>query len=84
MKWRVLKPSDFHIGHRLGEFSKTRILAVFRQKASRKKKPTASAANLHIFNAAKIERIRKIKSGQTRKPLFDYKPETHNQFESIS
>lgn len=72
--WRCLRVSPLHVGFKAGSFAKPRLLAVFRQKASRKKKPTAAAAAANLVSEAKISRIRQKKAGFKKRSVGEFSP----------
>lgn len=67
--YRGLRVSDFHGGFKLGQFAKPRTLAIFRQKASRKKKPTTASATSQLASEAQIAKIRQTKAGQRKRSI---------------
>lgn len=81
--WKGLKLTDLQTGFKLGSFIRTRTLAIFRQKATRKKKPTYKAATAAMLNEIKISKIRQIKSGQRRKSVGQYSQSFDAQFTAI-
>lgn len=72
--WRGLKVSRFHVGFKAGSLATPRLLAVFRQKASRKKKPTIAAAAASLMTETKIARIRQKKAGYKKRSVGDHSP----------
>ena len=64
MRWRTLVASDWHVGCKLGEFSKTRQRAVFRAKTLKKKSRPPQTTYL---KALRIERLRHLRSGKVRR-----------------
>jgi len=63
-RWRTFYITGWHVGHKFGEFAKTRQRAVFRAKVLKKK--TKSSKTLLLKNL-QINRIRLLKSGKIRK-----------------
>lgn len=81
--WKGLKLLNAQTGFKLGSFIRTRTLAIFRQKAARKKKPTYKAATTAMLNEIKISKIRQIKSGQRRKSVGQYSQSFDAQFTAV-
>lgn len=82
--WRNLRVGRWHCGLRLGEFAKTRTLAVFRQKAIRKKRPVQILTTAQLTHAANIEKIRQIKAGQRKRGIGKYALAFEQQFTAVS
>lgn len=61
--WRIVFLSEWHTGFKLGSFAKTKQLALFRQKAARKKKPVIKNTFVQLKKNTYIENIKQIKTG---------------------
>lgn len=82
--WRGVRLSKWHIGQKGGALARSRVLAIFRQKATRKKKPTAvSTANQKRLDA-KIEQVRQVKAGQRKRTIQAYNPAFEAQYGAVS
>lgn len=81
--WRGFYLSRYHVGFKAGAFAKPRVLAIFRQKATRKKKPTASSATANLAAEAQIARIRQVKAGQRRRSIGKFNPAYDAQLTAV-
>lgn len=81
--WKGIKLTELRVGFKLGSFLRTRTIAVFRQKALRKKKPVVKTTATSLLNEAKIAKIRQVKAGQRRKNINQYNPNFDAQFQLV-
>ncbi len=61
-KWKGLHLKKLHIGYKLGSFSRTRILAVFQQAKTRKKKAKSNLIKASpVLSQLKLDKAKKFK-----------------------
>lgn len=82
--WRSVRLTRWHVGFKAGELGRTRVMAVFRQKATRKKKPSLAGRSAQKISDARIESIRQVRSGQKRRSLGKFSPLVELQYSATS
>lgn len=61
-KWKGVKITPFHRGQRFGVFARTKILAVFQQAKTRKKRAKVAAAKAaSAASQQRIDQVRRFK-----------------------
>lgn len=82
--WRIVFLSTWHSGSKLGSFAKTKQLALFRQKAARKKKPVVKNTYSQLTKNANIEKIKLVKSGMKSRSINNLVVDYETQLTSIN